>query len=51
MKKWLLTCSVDGVNIDYEATLDAPTEPSFWTCQEIAEDHGCTLWALEQIRE
>ena len=51
MKKWLLTCSVDGVNIDFETTITSKQEPSFWACQSTAEAHDCNFWSLEQIQE
>lgn len=41
MKKWLLTCSVDAINIDFETIIKANTEPDFWTCYDIATAHGC----------
>ena len=49
MRKWLLTCSVDGVDIDYETVLTSLKEPDFWTCNNIAESHGCSLWSLEEV--
>lgn len=48
MRRWLLTCSIDGVNIDYEAILESPEEPDFWTCYNLAEDHGCSFWSLDR---
>lgn len=49
MKTFLLTCSIDGINIDYETTINAEQEPSFWDCYEIATVHGCELWSLSEI--
>ena len=49
MKKWLLVCSVDAINIDYEQIITSDTEPSFWDCYSIAENHNCDYWSLEQI--
>ena len=34
MKKWILTCSVDAVEIDYEEIITSDTEPDFWTVDE-----------------
>lgn len=51
MKKWLLTCSVDAVNIDHEEIIESETEPDFWTCHEIANAHGCEWWSLEEITQ
>ena len=51
MKKWILTASVDAVNIDYETIIESETEPTFWECHEIAQDHGCDYWSLEEVIE
>lgn len=51
MKKYILTCSVDGIDIDYETEIHAEREPDFWTCYEIAATHGCDLWALQETNE
>lgn len=45
---YLLTCSADGIGVDYEERLHAATAPSYWDCEEIAEAHGCAFWALEE---
>ena len=49
MKKWLLTASVDAIDIDFETVIESETEPGFWTCCHIAEEHGCEWWSIEQI--
>lgn len=49
MKKWLLTCSVDGNEIDYEEIIESDEEPGFWECNDIAQDHGCELWSLGEL--
>ena len=51
MKKWLLTCSIDAIDIDYETIIESNTEPDFWTCYEIAENHGCSWFLLDAIDE
>ena len=51
MKQWLLTCSIDAVDIDYEQIIESETEPGFWECEEIAEEHGCEWWSLEEELE
>ena len=33
MKKWLLTCSIDAVNVDYETVIESENEPNWWTCE------------------
>lgn len=48
MKKWLLTCSIDAVDIDYETVIESEKEPDFWTCENIAREHGCDWWTLEE---
>ena len=49
MKKWILTCSIDAVDIDYEEILTSDTEPDFWTCAEIAQAHGCDFWTVDEF--
>lgn len=49
MKKWELTASIDGVNIDYSEILKSEVEPDFWTCYDIASAHGCKFFTVEEI--
>lgn len=49
MKKWLLTCSIDAVDIDYEEIITSDTEPDFWTCSDIAQEHGCDFWTVDEF--
>ena len=46
MKKWLLTCSIDAVDINFETVLFSEEEPVFWTCEEIAQANGCDFWTV-----
>ena len=48
MKKWILTASIDAVNIDFETVIESETEPDFWTCNSIAEEHGCNYWTIDE---
>lgn len=48
MKKWLLECSIDAVNIDYETVIESETEPAWWDCENIARSHGCEWWSVEE---
>lgn len=50
IKKWKLTCSIDGINIDYEEIIESNKEPNWWQCQENAEEHRCKLWSIELLR-
>lgn len=50
MKEWLLTCSIDAVDVDYETVIESETEPDWWTCENIAREHGCGWWALEECK-
>lgn len=50
-KKWLLTASRDGIDVDFEAILECDTEPDFWLCYEIADTAGCTLWSIDEMEE
>ena len=49
MKKWILTCSIDAIDIDYEEIITSDTEPDFWTCSEIAQAHGCDFWTVDEF--
>jgi len=49
MKKWILTCSIDAVDIDYEEIITSDTEPDFWTCDGIAQAHGCDFWTIDEF--
>jgi hypothetical protein len=46
MKQYTLTCSTDGINIDYETTIESETEPNFWDCYHIARAQGCEFFSL-----
>ena len=50
MRKWLLTCSIDAVDVDYETVIESETEPDFWTCANIAREHDCEWWTLEECK-
>ena len=50
MEKWNLVCSIDAINIDYETTIESEREPDFWTCNNIAEEHGCKWLSIEEVR-
>ena len=49
MKKWLLTCSIDAVDVDFETVLFSEEEPGFWTCEEIAQANGCDFWTVCEL--
>ena len=49
MKQYRLTCSVDGINIDFECIIEADTEPSFWECYAIAEARGCEYFMIAEL--
>lgn len=49
MKKWLLTCSIDAIEIDFETVLFSGEEPGFWTCEEIAQANGCDFWTICEL--
>ena len=51
MSKWILTCSIDAVDVDYDEIIESDEEPGFWDCQEIAEAHGCDFWSLNEYDE
>lgn len=46
-KTYFLTCSVDGVNVDFDMVILSETEPDFWTCEKIAREHGCIFWTID----
>ena len=51
MKKWLLTCSKDGTEIDYDRVIESETEPDFWTCYNLAAEHGCEIFTIDELEE
>ena len=48
MKKWILVCSIDADNVDYEEEIYSDTEPDYWTCYEIAMNHGCEFFEITE---
>lgn len=48
MKKWILTCSKDAIDIDYEEIIESEEEPGFWDCYCIAADHGCDFFTVDE---
>lgn len=51
VKKWWFTASTDGNQIDFETVIKSEKKPSFWHCNELAEENGCTLWSIEELKE
>ena len=49
MKKWLLTCSIDAVDINFDTVLFAEEEPGCQTCEEIAQANGCDFWTICEL--
>ena len=49
MKKWLLICSIDAVDVDFETVLFSEEEPVFWTCNDIAQANGCDFWTICEL--
>lgn len=50
MRKWLLTCSIDAIDVDYETIIESETEPDWWICANIAREHDCEWWTLEECK-
>ena len=48
-KQWLLTASIDGNLVDFETIIEQENEPDFWTCYDLAQDHGCDFFHVEQL--
>jgi len=51
MKKWILTASIDGNNIDFELIIESNTEPGFWECYEIAQENNCDFFSINEFEE
>lgn len=49
MKKWILTASRDGNNVDFEKIIESETEPGFWECYELADAAGCLFWSVDEM--
>lgn len=49
MKKWRLTASEDGNEIDFETVIEAEEEPSFWWCYITAGEQGCNFFTIEEV--
>lgn len=47
MKTWFLSCSIDGVNIDFDMIILSEKEPDFYECEKIAHDHDCKYWTID----
>lgn len=51
MKKWILTASIDAVNIDFETVIESDVEPGYWECNDLAASHGCPYWTISELEE
>lgn len=51
MKKWLIVMSKEAITVDAETIIESPNEPDFWTCQSIADEHGCSFWSVVEMPE
>lgn len=48
IKKWILTCSTDAIEINFQTVLFSETEPDFWTCEAIAAANNCEWFFVEE---
>ena len=46
--RYELICSTDAVEIDYSQTISAETAADWWECTQIAEEHGCSYWYVNE---
>lgn len=49
MKRWLLTGSVDGVEVTFDRIIYQDTEPDFWQCYDMAAARGCPFFYLDEM--
>ncbi len=49
MRKWEIVMSKDGIDIDAVEIIKSESEPGYWTCDAIAQDHGCDWWYVAEI--
>ena len=48
MKKWILTGSKEGREIEFEMEITRNAEPGFWDCQAVADENDCEFWTLTE---
>ena len=50
MKNYLLTCSKNGVDVNFETTIKTSKKPDFWSCYDIAIDNGCEFFSIDEVK-
>lgn len=49
MENYLITASVDGVNIDFETELQSKTKPDFWNIYDLCIEHNCPFFYVSKL--
>ena len=49
MESYLITASIDGVNIDFETELQSATKPSYYDIYDLCAEHGCPFFYVTKL--
>ena len=49
MENYLVTASVDGVDIDFETELQSKTKPNYWDIYDLCMEHNCPFFYVDKL--
>lgn len=51
MEKYLITASIDGVDVDFETELQSENEPNYYEVYDLCIEHGCPLFYVNLLED
>lgn len=49
MENYLITASVDGVDIDFETELQSADKPNYYYVSDLCMEHGCPFFYVSKL--
>lgn len=49
MENYLITASVDGVNVDFETEVQSTTKPDYYDVYNLCMEHDCPLFYVSKL--
>ena len=49
MENYLITASVDGVNVDFETEVQSNTKPDYYDIYNLCMEHDCSFFYVSKL--